>query len=154
MDFDGELVGELQITYGSAIIVRLTRWNGECCLDIRKHINSRKYAGLTVQGIRVHGNALRGIIRALTSIDFAHNSLHDKIIGVVAKSFDIDLAISIRCFMGAWRVDIREVINRHEKTYITRKGVAIPISRINEFTELLQQGLWLLESISEDQTKI
>jgi Transcriptional Coactivator p15 (PC4) len=151
MNSDGDFIGEIQLSASESIIFSISRWKSEYGLNIRKHIDTYRYSGPTKQGIRIHKKGLYKILDCLTKTALERSKLDQPILGVIAKSADIDIVIQISSFSGMEKLDIRETINSKDQSYFTKKGLSIPVERVNDLKVILEEAKWAFENNYPDQ---
>lgn len=142
-------VGEIKLSHTTDVRVTVSEYNGELGVDIRKYVNSEKYTGPTLQGVRLHKNALDSLIMLLVDNDLAQQEFNAPF-GKIAKSVDVDFIVQVSTFSGSPKLDVREELTTSKGKFLTKKGISLPLKEANHLLEMLKEAQWAYDNYYPD----
>jgi hypothetical protein len=143
-------VGQIELTASQTLKISISEWKGELAVDIRKYVETSSYTGPTAQGVRIGLRQFRQILNNLRENTSSANEKRVGVLGWTGKNFELDFVAQIIEYEGRLRLDLREQFTKNGVKLFSRKGIAVPLDKYNDFISLLEEALWLLENNCSD----
>lgn len=129
-------IGVLKLDEESEIRFSIDAYRGYRYASIRKYLTMGSYVGATRAGITLTPDIVTAIAPLLAALPNDPTQLEDKEIGKFAKRPGLSVIARISSFKGSRGLDLRQWQEDSTYTGWTKKGIRLPIDKIEEIKAL------------------
>jgi len=129
-------IGSLILEDGNEIKFSVDSYRGHKYVSVRKYLKTDTYSGPTKAGITLSPEIVGKISQALETLPQDIASIQDGELGKYAKRQGLSIVLRISSYMGSKGIDLRQW--QEDDTYKgwTKKGIRLPIEKLNEIKQL------------------
>jgi|GEM_PF-1006109 len=134
-------VGTIELSASSSLVFTVDWWKGRQYANVRKHVNSSRYSGPTKSGLKIPGDVLIALIKALERLKAEVPGAEQIMFAHVAKAGNTEIVLSIvppDDLAGLPSVDVREYVDSPNYQGPTKKGVRFAWDKLPEFIAILE----------------
>lgn len=129
-------IGSLILEDGNEIKFSVDSYRGHKYVSVRKYLKTDTYSGPTKAGITLSPEIVGKISQALETLPQDIAAIQDGELGKYAKRQGLSIVLRISSYMGSKGIDLRQW--QEDDTYKgwTKKGIRLPIEKLNEIKQL------------------
>ena len=131
-------IGSIKIDEGNEIRFSVDAYKQSRYLSVRKYLKSETYSGPTKAGITLTSEVVIKIAKALAALPSDINSIADGELGKYARRQGLAIVLRVSSFNTAKGIDIRQWQEDETYTGWTKKGIRLPLEKLEQIKELFK----------------
>ncbi len=132
-------IGNIKIEDGNEIKFTVDSFKGHKYVSVRKYLNSDGYSGPTKAGITLSPEMVGKISAAIASLPDDPKEIVDIELGKYAKKQGLSIICRVSTFMNSKGLDLRQWQEDESYKGWTKKGIRLPVEKIQEIKQLFAQ---------------
>lgn len=138
-------VGNIKIEDGNEIKFTVDSFKGHKYVSIRKYLKSDGYSGPTKAGITLSPEMVGKISAAISALPDDYKQIQDVEMGKYAKKQGLSIICRVSTFMNTKGIDLRQWQEDESYKGWTKKGIRLPVEKIQEIKQLFVKLTQYLE---------
>jgi len=132
-------IGSIKLDDGNEIKFSVDSFKGHKYVSVRKYLKSDTYSGPTKAGITLSPEIVGKINEALKTLPADYKAIEDVELGKYAKKQGMSVVLRVSSYMGSRGLDLRQWQEDESYKGWTKKGIRLPIEKMEEIKNLFSQ---------------